>query len=43
MCVDDERPPFADVMLAGTAEIDDDLDELRRRIRPCLCGARPQR
>jgi hypothetical protein len=28
--VDDERPPFAYVMVEGTAEISEDLDELRR-------------
>jgi PPOX class probable F420-dependent enzyme len=30
LCVDDDRPPFAFVMLEGTARISDDLTELRR-------------
>ncbi len=28
LCVDDERPPFAFVMIRGTATISEDLDEL---------------
>jgi PPOX class probable F420-dependent enzyme len=30
LCADDERPPFAFVILEGTVEISDDLDDLRR-------------
>ncbi|MEU8522765.1 PPOX class F420-dependent oxidoreductase [Streptomyces sp. NBC_01216] len=30
LCVDDERPPFAFVMLRGRAEISEDPEELRR-------------
>ena len=30
LCVDDERPPFAYVLIEGTATLSDDLDELRR-------------
>ena len=30
LCVDDERPPFAFVKYDGTAEMSDDLGELRR-------------
>lgn len=29
LCVDDERPPFAFVMIEGTATVSEDLDELR--------------
>ena len=29
LCVDDERPPFSFVTINGTAEISDDLDEVR--------------
>jgi PPOX class probable F420-dependent enzyme len=29
MCVDDERPPFSFVTLEGTAELSDDLEEVR--------------
>jgi PPOX class probable F420-dependent enzyme len=29
VCVDDERPPFAYVMLEGTATLSDDLGQLR--------------
>ena len=29
ICVDDERPPFAYVIVRGTAELIDDLDQLR--------------
>ena len=28
LCVDDERPPFAYVIIEGTAEIDTDLDDM---------------
>ena len=28
-CVDDERPPFSFVVVSGTAELIDDLDEIR--------------
>jgi PPOX class probable F420-dependent enzyme len=28
LCVDDERPPFAFVIIEGTAEIDTDLDDM---------------
>jgi PPOX class probable F420-dependent enzyme len=30
LCVDDERPPFAFVNIAGTATVSEDLDQLRR-------------
>jgi len=30
ICVDDERPPFAYVMVAGRVEISEDLDEMLR-------------
>ncbi|WEO99845.1 PPOX class F420-dependent oxidoreductase [Streptomyces sp. FXJ1.172] len=30
LCVDDERPPFGFVVLQGTAELGDDLPEVRR-------------
>ena len=30
LCFDDERPPFAFVIVEGTAELIDDLDEVRR-------------
>lgn len=30
LCVDDERPPFSFVVLQGTAELGDDLPEVRR-------------
>jgi PPOX class probable F420-dependent enzyme len=30
MCVDDQQPPFAYVLVEGTATLSDDLDELRR-------------
>jgi PPOX class probable F420-dependent enzyme len=30
ICVDDDRPPFAFVLVEGTATFDTDLDELRR-------------
>ncbi len=30
LCVDDETPPFAYVMIEGTATLSDDLDELLR-------------
>ncbi|MBB5629471.1 PPOX class F420-dependent oxidoreductase [Sphaerisporangium krabiense] len=30
ICVDDERPPYAFVMIEGTATLSDDLDELRK-------------
>ena len=30
LCVDDERPPFSFVIVEGTAEISEDLDELLR-------------
>lgn len=30
LCVDDERPPFSFVVVEGTVEISDDLDEVRR-------------
>jgi PPOX class probable F420-dependent enzyme len=30
LCVDDERPPFSFVVLEGTVELSDDLDEVRR-------------
>ncbi len=30
LSVDDERPPFSFVVLEGTAELSDDLDEVRR-------------
>ena len=30
LCVDDEIPPFAYVVIEGTAMLSDDLDELRR-------------
>jgi PPOX class probable F420-dependent enzyme len=30
LCVDDDRPPFAFVVLRGTASISEDPDELRR-------------
>jgi PPOX class probable F420-dependent enzyme len=30
LCVDDERPPFAFVLVEGTAETSDDLAEVRR-------------
>ena len=30
LCVDDERPPFAFVMVEGHAEVSEDLDELLR-------------
>ncbi|MFD4524006.1 PPOX class F420-dependent oxidoreductase [Streptomyces sp. NPDC058470] len=30
LCVDDDRPPFAFVVLEGRAELSEDLDELRR-------------
>jgi PPOX class probable F420-dependent enzyme len=30
LCVDDERPPFAFVMIEGTTSITEDLTELRR-------------
>ncbi len=29
LCVDDERPPFAFVMIEGTATLSDDLEQLR--------------
>jgi PPOX class probable F420-dependent enzyme len=29
MCVDDERPPFSFVIVSGTVELIDDLDEVR--------------
>ncbi len=29
LCVDDDRPPFSFVVVEGTAEISDDLDEVR--------------
>lgn len=29
LCVDDERPPFAYVVLQGSARVSEDLDELR--------------
>jgi PPOX class probable F420-dependent enzyme len=38
LCVDDERPPFAFVMVEGTASLSEDLDELRRTAT--LIGAR---
>ena len=28
LCVDDDRPPFSYVMVEGTAEVSDDLDEM---------------
>ncbi|MDQ4090322.1 MAG: PPOX class F420-dependent oxidoreductase [Actinomycetota bacterium] len=28
LCVDDDRPPFSYVMIEGTAEVSDDLDEM---------------
>jgi PPOX class probable F420-dependent enzyme len=30
LCVDDERPPFTFVVVEGTADISDDIDEVRR-------------
>jgi len=30
MCVDDQTPPYSYVLVEGTAELSDDLDELRR-------------
>jgi PPOX class probable F420-dependent enzyme len=30
LCVDDERPPFSFVVLEGTVELSDDLDEVRQ-------------
>src|SRR3712207_5521874 len=30
LCVDDEQPPFAFVVIEGTVELSDDLTELRR-------------
>jgi PPOX class probable F420-dependent enzyme len=30
LCIDDESPPFAYVLIEGTATLSDDLDELRR-------------
>lgn len=30
LCFDDEAPPFSFVVIAGTAELIDDLDEVRR-------------
>ena len=30
LCVDDEAPPFSFVMLEGSAQLTDDLDQLRR-------------
>jgi PPOX class probable F420-dependent enzyme len=30
LCFDDERPPFAFVIISGTATISEDLDEVRR-------------
>ena len=30
LCVDDQVPPYSYVMIEGTAELSDDLDELRR-------------
>jgi PPOX class probable F420-dependent enzyme len=30
MCFDDERPPFSFVLVHGTVEISEDLDEVRR-------------
>jgi PPOX class probable F420-dependent enzyme len=30
MCVDDERPPFSFVIVEGSVELREDLDELRR-------------
>lgn len=30
LCVDDERPPFSFVVVEGTVELSDDLDEVRR-------------
>jgi PPOX class probable F420-dependent enzyme len=30
LCVDDERPPFAYVMIEGTASLSEDMDELLR-------------
>ena len=30
LCVDDERPPYAYVMVQGTVTLGEDLDELRR-------------
>jgi PPOX class probable F420-dependent enzyme len=28
LCIDDERPPFAYVIIEGTAEVDTDLDDM---------------
>ena len=30
LCVDDERPPFSYVLVEGTVELSDELDEVRR-------------
>ena len=30
MCFDDERPPFSNVIVFGTAAVSEDLDDLRR-------------
>ncbi len=30
MCFDDERPPFSNVILFGTAAVSDELDDVRR-------------
>ena len=30
MCVDDDRPPFSFVVVEGSVELDEDLDEVRR-------------
>lgn len=30
LCVDDERPPFSFVVVEGTVELSEDLDEVRR-------------
>jgi PPOX class probable F420-dependent enzyme len=37
LCVDDETPPFAFVLVEGLASLSDDLDELRRWAE-CIAG-----
>ena len=46
ICVDDDRPPFAFVIVHGTAEISEELDEVRHWaavIGWALHGCRPGR